>query len=451
MDNYFQWSKVLQQIKEQTSPANFRTWFAPTFAEINGEGKLVIYTPSAFVMDQLSIKYLPILQAVIQSVYHKTYIIEFRVDPSKIPTKKTEVEEEQPEEEFSFQFSSSPTPAAMGINPKYTLDNFVVGLSNNVAYAAAQAVIQNPGTSYNPLFLYGGTGVGKTHLMHAVGNALLTKNPNLKIVYCSTEDFTNDFIQSIQTKRTNDFRNKYRSCDLLLIDDIQFISGRDSTQEEFFHTFNALHAKNAQILITSDRPPMEMQKLESRLMSRFQGGLMIDIQIPDFDTRVAILRAKCQERGDVVSEECLTLIAANVETNARELEGKLMQIVQTCKLRGLAVTVEEVQRMLGQTPSSATPQRIDHRKVISSVNQYFNIKTVDLTGPKRKKELVFPRQLVMYLLYEDCRIPFERIGDLLGGRDHTTIMHGVDKIRQNIQRDREVQRIYIEVKQLLTS
>ncbi|MBI4037104.1 chromosomal replication initiator protein DnaA, partial [Candidatus Daviesbacteria bacterium] len=330
---------------------------------------------------------------------------------------------------------------------KYTLENFMVGLSNNLAYAAAQAVVQNPGVSYNPLFIYGGTGVGKTHLMIGIGNILLKKSPYLKIIYCSSERFTNDFIESIQTKRTNEFRTRYRSCDLLLIDDIQFISGRDSTQEEFFHTFNELQAKNTQIILTADRPPNEIQKLEGRLASRFQGGLMVDIQQPDFDTRVAILKAKCQERGEIVPERVLTLIAESMPTNARELEGKLIQILQTIKLSGQAITEEMVKNFLGQPLVS--PQKIDHKKVLGHINQYFNLKMADITGPNRKKELVLPRQLAMYILYKECQLPYERIGEMLGGRDHTTIMHGVEKINEAASRDREIQRLLIEIKQVL--
>ncbi|MDO8498599.1 MAG: chromosomal replication initiator protein DnaA, partial [bacterium] len=353
------------------------------------------------------------------------------------------------EEEFDLATSFTPAPSHIGLNPRYTLQSFMVGLSNNLAYAAAQAVIQNPGLSYNPLFVYGGTGVGKTHLMHAIGNELLSKNPRLKIIYCSSERFMNDLIQSIQTKRTGDFRARYRACDLLLIDDIQFISGRDSTQEEFFHTFNELQTKNSQIVLTSDRPPNEIQKLEGRLASRFQGGLMVDIQLPDFDTRVAILKAKCSERGDSVSESILTIIAENMPTNARELEGKLVQIVQGAKLTGQILTEDSVKKVLGQPTQPTGGQKPDYKKVISAVIQYFSIKMSEITGPRRKKGLVLPRQLAMYLLYEECKLPYEKIGDLLGGRDHTTIMHGVEKMREAVTRDREIQRMLIEIKQSL--
>lgn len=435
-----QWPKVLEIIRDQVNTANFKTWFSKTLGELNPEGILVIKVPSSFIKDQLQTKLYPILSSSLEKVFDKVPPLEFKVD-SGLDSKKIS------EEEIELNFIPHiPSHINTGLNPKYTLESFVVGLSNQLAYAAAQAVVANPGVSYNPLFIYGGTGVGKTHLMQGIGSALLQKRASLKIIYCSAEKFMNDFVQGIQTKTMGGFRARYRACDLLLIDDIQFISGRDSIQEEFFHTFNELQTKNSQVVLTSDRPPNEIQKLESRLASRFQGGLMVDIQQPDFDTRVAILKAKCGERGDLISQECLTLIAENMPTNARELEGKLIQIVQSCKLVGEQVTIETVRKYLGQ---QSIPLKMDHKKVISGINQYFNIKMVDITGPRRKKELVLPRQLAMYLLYEECKLPYERIGDLLGGRDHTTIMHGVDKIKEAINRDREVQRILIEIKQNL--
>jgi chromosomal replication initiator protein len=338
----------------------------------------------------------------------------------------------------------------IGLNPKYSLSNFVVGLTNNLAFAAAQAVAQNPGTTYNPLFIYGPSGVGKTHLMHAIGNTITAKDPRAKLVYVTSERFMNDFVDSIQNKKTNEFRSRYRNCSLLLIDDIQFIAGKDSTQEEFFHTFNELSTKNAQIVLTSDRPPNDMQKLETRLMSRFQGGLMVDIQLPDFDTRMAILRAKLSERGDTLPEEVLQLIAENITSNTRELEGKLISILSLLKLTNQPPTLEFIRAQIGKS-TNAPGQTIDQKQVMTLIHRYFNIKPQDLTGPRRQKELVMPRQIAMYLLYEDCHLPFEKVGSLLGGRDHTTILHGVEKIKVAIDRDREIARIILDLRQQLTN
>lgn len=437
------WPKVLDIISDQISSTNYKGWFAPTKAELIG-GELIVYVPNNFVKETLSIKFLPILQPAISQHFGSNTNFIIKVDPGKCgkPPKT--------EDEIELDFTTpAPRNVASGLNPKYTLSNFVVGFSNNLAYAAAQAIVKNPGLSYNPLFIYGGTGVGKTHLMQGIGHAMLQNNPRLKVIYCSSEKFMNDFVQGIQTKKMGDFRAKYRNSDLLLIDDIQFISGRDAIQEEFFHTFNELQGRNTQIVLTSDRPPHEIQKLEARLASRFQGGLMVDIQQPDFDTRVAILKAKCEEQREEVSDSILTLIAESMVTNARELEGKLLQIVQTAKLLNQPVTEDYVRQILGQSINIPSAQKLDPKKVIIEVNRYFNIKTVDLVGPRRKKELVLPRQIIMYLLYQECKLPYQRIGEILGGRDHTTIMHGVEKIHEASARDREIQRMIIEIKQVL--
>lgn len=441
-DRQKSWNKTLNILKAELSAQNFKFWFGKARLGEESEDKLIIEVPSTYTKEQINTKLRGVLEKAIEEGFNQKIPYQLKVNQSLEGNKGDNV----------LELSSTYLPQntqISGLNSKYTLENFVVGLSNNLAYAAAQAVTQNPGTTYNPLFIYGGTGVGKTHLMHGVGNVIVKKNPALKVIYCSSEKFMNDFVQSIQTKKTGEFRAKYRNCDLFLIDDIQFISGRDSTQEEFFHTFNELQGKNCQIVLTSDRPPNEIEKLEGRLASRFQGGLMVDIQSPDFDTRVAILKAKCQERGDLLPEECLTLIAENMPTNARELEGKLLQIIQTSKLMHQPLTVESIRNFLGQPQPSN--KQIDQKKVIPTINQYFNIKMTEILGPSRKKGFVIPRQIAMYLLYEECKIPYERIGQILGGRDHTTILHGVDKMRNEVNNDREIQKMLLEIKQVLAS
>lgn len=440
------WQKILGIIKDQVSPANYRTWFSQTTIGTIDDNSLVLKVPSAFIKGQLISRYESQLIQAAKEVTGNDLTISYEIDPSLLSKK---IPSEQPSEDL-FELSSAPTqPNSITLNPKYTLESFVVGLTNNLAFAAAQAVSQNPGTSYNPLFIYGPSGVGKTHLMQGIGNALLTKNPYLKIVYAPSERFMNDFVDSIQTKTTGSFRQKYRSCDILLIDDIQFISGKDSTQEEFFHTYNDLHSKNAQLIFTSDRPPNEIQKLESRLLSRFQGGLMVDIQLPDFDTRMAILKSKLEEKGESIAEDILKTLAENIQSNTRELEGKLVQILQISKLSGKEPDQEMIAKIVG-TPSIAIRQSIDHKKILNLINNYFNIKSADLLGPRRQKELVLPRQIAMFLMYEECRLPMEKIGEILGGRDHTTVLHGIEKIRQAVQRDREIQRVVIEVRNSLT-
>jgi chromosomal replication initiator protein len=441
MDKDKTWVKILGEIKQELDAPNFRTWFSKTSLDDLTDIKLSIATPSAFISDQLRRRYLPLIEAVAEKVLGKKIEVDFKVDASKLVKPPKEGQEDL----FSIPAEViNPAPANI-LNPRFTLENFVVGLSNNVAFAAAQAVVQNPGTSYNPLFLYGGTGVGKTHLMLGIGNALLAKNPYMKVIYCSSEKFMNDYVEAIQTHKMGDLRNKYRSPNLFLLDDIQFFAGREGTQEEFFHTFNELQAQNCQMVLTSDRAPHEIGKLEDRLRSRFAGGLMVDIQPPDFDTRVAILKAKCKERGDVLPEESLRLLATSLESNIRELEGKLMQILQVLKLKNLPPTEENISMFLTNQPKKQTLN--DPRVVLSTVCSYFNLNLKDLTGPKRQKELVLPRHIAMYLLSEELNMTVEKIGQILGGRDHTTVMHGRDKIKTLVDKDREVQRIVIEVKQ----
>lgn len=447
MDEQKIWQKTLELIKEQISAANFRTWFSQTRSFKLTEKEFIISVPSAFIKGQLQSRYQPMVEAALNKVTGQILSINYQIDPSL--SQKKQLKENEDESIFNLP-TNQPTQPQTSLNPKYTLENFVVGMTNNLAYAAAQAISQNPGTTYNPLFVYGPSGVGKTHLMQAIGNSILKKNPYSRLIYASSERFLVDFIDSLQNKRTGDFRQKYRSCDVLLIDDIQFIAGKDSAQEEFFHTFNELYSKNAQIILTSDRPPNDMQKLESRLMSRFQGGLMVDIQLPDLETRLAILKAKLSEKGENLPEECLVLIAESVQSNSRELEGKLIQILQMSKLTNQELNTETIRQFLG-TPQTTINRSIDHKKVLNQINQYFNVKLIDITGPRRQKELVLPRQIAMFLMYTECKLPMEKIGDILGGRDHTTVLHGIEKIKDVSSRDREVQKIIIELKQQITS
>jgi chromosomal replication initiator protein len=445
VDSQKKWNKVLDLIKEQISPGNYKTWFSQIRLGDLEETKITLKVPSAFHKGQLVIRYGDILNQALVGVVGHELEIDYQID-SSLSSKQDKSSDEAP---FEWGAPVHTPTQNTNLNPKYTMENFVVGLTNNLAYAAAQAVISNPGVSYNPLFIYGQSGVGKTHLMQAIGHELLKKNPSLKLVFVSSERFMNDHVESIQTKKTGEFRNKYRSADALLIDDIQFIAGKDSTQEEFFHTYNELHGKNTQIVLTSDRPPQEMQKLEDRLRSRFQGGLMVDMQTPDFDTRMAILKTKLTERGDSLPEECLREIAEQVESNARELEGKLIQILQMIKLGGQQPTLEVVRAHLGKQPIS-NQTKLDQKKVLSGILQYFQIKPADLFGPRRQKELVLPRQIAMYILYKECQLPMEKVGEILGGRDHTTVLHGIKKMEQGIVRDRDLQKLLIEVKQQLT-
>ena len=444
MDKDKIWSNTLEFIKPQVTPINFRGWFMQASLGEITDNKIIILVPNIFFAQQLKTRYFDLINTALLEVIGKKMEFEFKTDPTKsIKGKKISNKDDQ------FDFGQPQQTTTHTLNPKYTLENFVVGLSNNVAYAAAEAVVQNPGTSYNPLLFYGGTGVGKTHLMLGIGNAISNKNSQLKIIYCSSEQFMNDYVEAIKTHKMTELRARYRKADILLVDDIQFFSGREGTQEEFFHTFNELLGKNSQMILTSDRSPNEIDKLEDRLKSRFQGGLMIDIQAPDFDTRVAILRSKSQERGEVISEETLKLIASSMESNIRELEGKLIQILQNLKTQHLLPTPENIAPFLNNQPK--TISKLDSKKVISVVCDYFNLNLKDLTGPKRQKELILPRHMLMYILSEEMGQTVEKIGQLLGGRDHTTVMHGRDKIKKLSTTNREVQKLLIEIKHKLST
>lgn len=438
MDNLRLWHKFLAAIRPLVGHDNFKAYFMKTILKSNSEGLVALSSPSAFIKENLDQKFKAVIKQTFENLLGKPVEIEFVV-------KEAEAKPEESEEDF-FQ----PTQAVTSVlNPKYTLSNYVVGPSNNVAYAAAQAIVQNPGTSYNPLFIYGGTGVGKTHLMLGIGNAILDKIPHAKIIYSPSEKFMNDYVEAIQTRKMGNLRAKYRSLDVLLVDDIQFFSGREGTQEEFFHTFNELVGKNSQIVLTSDRSPHEVAKLEDRLKSRFAGGLMIDIQAPDFDTRVAILRSKCLEHKVNLSEEILKMLAASFDTNIRELEGQLVGILQLLAAQNLPPTPENISRHLQTKIPPQNGFKVEPKKVLETVCGYFNLNQKDLTGARRQKELVLPRHIAMFILSEHLNLTVEKIGQILGKRDHTTVMHGRDKIKKLINQDREVQRMLIEIKQKL--
>ncbi|MDP3974096.1 MAG: chromosomal replication initiator protein DnaA [Candidatus Daviesbacteria bacterium] len=439
MDNLRLWHKFLQIIKPLVGPDNFKAYFLKTFLKSVDANNVVLNTSSAFIKESLDQKYKNLIEQTLSKLLDKKVVVSFIV-------KESPTEVEGPDEAF-FQPQLT---SIFQLNPKYTLENFVVGPTNNLAYAAAEAVAQNPGTSYNPLFIYGGTGVGKTHLMLGIGNAIKRKHPQFKVNYCSSEKFTNDYVEALQTRQFGAFRSRYRNVNILLIDDVQFFSGREGTQEEFFHTFNELSSKNSQIVITSDRPPYEIAKLEDRLKSRFQGGLMVDMQTPDFDTRVAILKNKCIEQRYLLDEASLNLIAASVETNARDLEGKLIQILQALKTKKMEPTSENISKLLGKKADTDL-KNLTPKQVLIKVCEYFSIKQLDLIGPRRIKGLVLPRHLAMHILSEDLNLTVEKIGEIMGGRDHTTVMHGRDKIKRLIVENRDIQRILGEVKQNLST
>ena len=324
------------------------------------------------------------------------------------------------------------------LNPKYTFDTFVVGSNNNLAHAAALAVAESPGEIYNPLFIYGGVGLGKTHLMHAIAHFILKNDPKAKILYVTSETFTNELIDAIRNKNnitTTEFREKYRNNDVLLIDDIQFIIGKESTQEEFFHTFNTLYESKKQIIISSDKPPKEIETLEERLRSRFEWGLTVDIQSPDYETRMAILRKKEEMEGYNIDNEVIKYIATNVKSNIRELEGALTKIVALSRLNKCDITLQLAEEALKDIISPGSQREVTAELILQIVADHFGLTPLDITSQRRSKEIVYPRQITMYLCRSMMDIPLQSIGKVLGGRDHTTIIHGCEKIAADLKKD----------------
>jgi chromosomal replication initiator protein len=334
-----------------------------------------------------------------------------------------------------------------GLNERYGFDNFVVGDSNELAFAACQSIAQKPGIKYNPLYLYGGVGIGKTHLIQAVGNAILANNPNAKVLYIATEQFVQEFVQALRNRTTAKFANHYRSADVLIVDDVQFIAGKDKMQEEFFHTFNTLHQQNKQIIMSSDKPPRDIVGLEDRLKSRFAGGMSIDMQIPDFETRCAIVQTKAMSHGSELNHEVVEYLAQNIQTNIRELEGALNQLLAYCEVRGLEPNLNVASSLLNV--SKTRPKHLSAKQIIERTARHFQIPVEDIIGPKRDKDIVVPRQIAMYMLRNELKLSFPKIARELGRKDHTTAIHSVDKIDKEVRTDANLRMAISEIREHL--
>lgn len=433
------WQAALGELELLISKANFTTWFKNTFIIEVGEQKIVVGVPNGFTKAWLETKYHAAIQKALQNATHGPVVmIEYRVETHHRPASAaiprvsapTEVSEEPPK---------IPSGANKnGLDPHNTFGSFVVGKGNELARAAAKAVAEQPGSVYNPLFIYGGVGLGKTHLMQAIGNEILARNKDKKILYVSSEKFTNEFIQAVSHGNNEKFKSFYRGVDVLLIDDIQFLSGKEGTQEEFFHTFNALHQANKQIVVTSDRPPKSIPALEARLVSRFEWGMIADIAQPDLETRMAILEAKCREKNYALSRDILQYVATVVQSNVRELEGALNRIIAYHNLNKTAPTLESTKAIISSLSQGMKRGGVTPKHVVAVVAQFFDITIEDLSGTSRKKELVEPRQIAMYLLREELHTSFPSIGNELGGRDHTTAMHACSKISAQLEKDEKL-------------
>lgn len=428
------WQHILSIINTKLSKPSFDTWFKATKVVSLTDDTIVISAPTTFAVEWLESRYTKLVATTVYEYLDKQVDVSFVIEESA-PTEQTQKQKE------------TPTPVAIEepishmLNPKYTFDTFVIGSGNRFAHAASLAVAEAPARAYNPLFLYGGVGLGKTHLMHAIGHYILEHSPSSKVVYISSEKFTNEFINSIRDNRAESFRNKYRNIDILLIDDIQFLAGKESTQEEFFHTFNALHEERKQIIISSDRPPKEIPTLEERLRSRFEWGLITDIQPPDLETRIAILRKKAKAENLDIPNEAMMYIANQIDTNIRELEGALIRVVAYSSLINQDVTTHLAAEALKDIIPSSRPKMITIQDIQQKVGEYYNLKIEDFKARKRTKAIAFPRQIAMYLSRELTDFSLPKIGDAFGGRDHTTVIHAHDKISQALKNDQELYKI----------
>lgn len=454
------WQSVLGEIELSVSRINFLTWFKESELLNISDDEAVVAVPNVFAIRQFEVKFndqiVEILKKNGASPQKITYTVK-RSSKKKVISRETTASKHPSVEELISQRSNtttaghiglpSPVVATTGLNPRYTFDSFIVGSSNDLAYTACQAVAQYPGVKYNPLYLYGGVGLGKTHLMQAVGNEIIKQQPALRILYVSSETFVKEFLDSIRFKKKG-FSDKYRNVDVLIIDDMQFIAGKEKTQEEFFHTFNALHQNNKQIIISSDKPPKSIPTLTERLRSRFEMGMAIDIQMPDFETRCAILETKASLSGVELGRETAEYLASNIKTNIRELEGALNQLLAYAEMRGIAPDISTAEGLIGNVRHSR-PQHLTPKQIIDKTAKHFQLTTPEICSVRRDKHIVTPRQIAMYLLRSELHLSFPKIAGELGRKDHTTAIHSVEKIEKSIKLDFTIREQVAEIREKL--
>ena len=446
MDAKQVWRAALGELQVSLSPANYETWLKDTqLVDVDGD-RFRVAAPNGFAKDWLENRYRSLIAQTLARVVGYSVNVEFEVrelDPEathEVESQEEATRPDNPKVRLEPGRVGAPEGGGVNLNSRYTFRTFIVGSANRLAHAASLSVAERPGEAYNPLFLYGGVGLGKTHLMHAVGNAVVQRFPRKKVVYATSEKFTNDFITSIQQGRIDDFRARYRQIDLLLIDDIQFIADKERTQEEFFHTFNAIHEDGKQIVLSSDRPPKQIVTLEERLRSRFEWGLIADLTAPDLETRIAILRTKSEEQGVRVDHEALEFIARKVVSNIRELEGALNRIVAYASMQGMPINVDMAQAVLSNVLYSPRKRAVTPERIAMAVSEYYDVDLETLRGKKRDRAVVVPRQIAMYLMREETDVSLLRIGAELGGRDHSTVLHACKKIDQEASRNEELRR-----------
>ncbi len=453
MNNNELWQAALGELELSLSKANFVTWFKGTFISSWENAQVIIGVPHTFTKIWLEKKYHENIVKTLQKLTENqiktvTYKVEMmpaaqsndffastKISQPAIAAKRIS-EDGRENQPAPILNKPKKTINEHGLDIKYTFEHFIAGKGNELAYAAATAVCENPGSTYNPLFIYGGVGLGKTHLMHAVAHELLDRDK--KILYVTCEKFTNDYIQSVRQGKAKEFKDLYRNVDLLLVDDVQFMAAKEGTQEEFFHTFNALHQFNKQIVLSSDRPPKAIPALEQRLLSRFEWGMIADITQPDLETRIAILEQKCKEKNYPLTKEIIQYVATNVQNNIRELEGALNRIIAHHQFKNIPVSIESTKALLSSITAQPLRQAISAKDVISAVSNYFNLSSQDLLGKSREQRIALPRQMIMYLLREELNFSFPSIGVELGGRDHTTAMHACSKINKELDNNNKL-------------
>ncbi|MBS5927916.1 MAG: chromosomal replication initiator protein DnaA [Clostridium sp.] len=447
------WEQALNIIKGEISEISFNTWIKSCTPISISDNILKLSVPNEFTKGILDTRYKDLLIQALKIVTSRKFKIEFYLESDLEEEKENEEKQKEEKKENTNDVDGSIVVSdemSATLNPKYTFQSFVIGNSNRFAHAASLAVAESPAKAYNPLFIYGGVGLGKTHLMHARGHYILQENPKAKVVYVSSEKFTNELINAIKDDKNEEFRNKYRKVDVLLIDDIQFIAGKERTQEEFFHTFNALHEENKQIILSSDRPPKEIPTLEDRLRSRFEWGLIADIQPPDFETRMAILKKKADVEGLNVPNEVMVYIATKIKSNIRELEGALIRIIAYSSLTNRDVSVDLASEALKDIISKKQGKNITIGIIQDIVASYFNLRIEDLKSQRRTRNVAYPRQIAMYLSRKLTDMSLPKIGEEFGGRDHTTVIHAYEKISENLNTDENLQHTIEDITKKLT-
>lgn len=440
------WQAVLGEIELSVSRAAYAAWFKKTELHTVNDSGITVTVPNIFAKQQLESRFDTKIRAILEKngtpVSSITYII-----PTKREVKNIEKVASPHTATLSPKNYSGAPKSQSQLNPKYSLDSFVVGSSNDLAYTVAQAIIEKPGERYNPMFVYGGVGLGKTHLIQAIGNEIVKKDPSKKVLYINTETFVSEFIHFLRTKKGN-FSDRYRSVDVLIVDDIQFMAGKETTEEEFFHTFNVLHQANKQIIISSDKPPKKIPTITDRLRSRLEWGMAIDIQMPDFETRCVILQTKAAQAGFTLEKDTIEYLASNIKTNIRELEGALNQLLAFCEMRGITPDLHTAEGLLGNIRHTR-PRHLTAKQVIQKVAQYYSLEVSEICSAKRDKHIILPRQIAMYLLRSELHESFPNIAKALGRKDHTTAMHSVEKITKSVKLDYSIRESVAEIREKL--